>query len=214
MIEMSDDDINEFRAALFEYMNVMGDRLLGETRVSASLPPEPERFAAVNLHPSAQQAHQLGGEAIAVVIKGGIVEDIRLGNINFSIDDENATIPSEIRHTTADAEHPLVWFAGIRASALWLCWYGDTEIDAAMDGTWFNNTGPLKDGIADKYESRVDELAERFGSTPTERAWEGMWDEQLQRFDLAVCEVAAMLINGQQVTHQDVQAAVDRCRND
>jgi hypothetical protein len=208
MFETPDEDINEVRDAVLEYIDVLGDRILSETQVIAVLPPDPERFAAVNLHPSARQAHQLAGEAVAVVLKGEAVEDIRLGNFAFSADGDEIGIPSKIQHTTSDADRAFVWFAGMRASGLWLCWYGDVEIDAAMNDTWYGN------GIADQYASRVDELAERFGSSRKERAWEGMWDKQLQPFDLAVCEVAAMLINGQPVTHQDVQAAVNMCLDD
>jgi hypothetical protein len=212
MFETPDEDINELRDAVLEYIDVLGDRILSETQVIAVLPPDPERFAAVNLHPSARQAHHVAGEAVAVVLKRAIIEDIRLGNLTFSADGGEIGIPSEVQHTTSDADRAFVWFAGIRASGLWLCWYGDEEIDAAMNDTWVGNTLPTRDGIADQYASRVDELAERFGSSSTEFAWEGMWDKQLHPFDFAVAEVAEMLINGQPVTHEDVEAAVDRCR--
>lgn len=172
--------------------------------------PDPRRFVAVNAHPMALQAHQLAGQAVAVALTGGKVKHVQLGSINFCTGDE--TTPSQLRDDTGYADRPFVWFAVLRASAMWLCWYQDVDFYDAMHVSYINNTeGPSQGGIADKYESRVDELAERFGSTPLERAWEGKWDEDLEPFDLAVCEIAEMLIDGQPVTHEDVQAAVDRC---
>jgi hypothetical protein len=177
--------------------------------------PDPGRFVAVNVHPMAQQAHQLAGEAVAVALTGSTVKHVQLGSINFSTDDEGADTPWQLRHDTGYADLPFVWFAALRASAMWSCWYEDADVDTAMDVAWIDNTeGPSRDGIADKYESRFEELSVRFGSTPSQRVWEEEWHEKLERFDLAVCEVAEMLVEGQQVTHEDVQAAVDRCRND
>jgi hypothetical protein len=173
--------------------------------------PDPRRFVAVNVHPMALQAHQLAGQAVAVALIGSKLKHLQLGRINFSTDDESADIPCELRHDTGYAERPFVWFAALRASTMWLCWYQDVDFDTAMDVSWINNTeGRSRDGIGDEYEKHFEELSERFGSTPLERAWEGKWDEDLEPFDLAVCEIAEMMIDGQPVTHEDVQAAVDR----
>jgi hypothetical protein len=213
MSEKSDkDDLLAAGAGYFARM--ASERDWSETGVNTASPPgpDPERFAAVNVHPAAREAYRLAAQAVAVIVTGGKVKYIRLGNVNFSTDDESADTPSVIRHRTAHADQPYVWFAGLRASAMWLCWYEGDDIDTATEAAWYDHMGgPSLEGIADKYESRFDELVERFGSTAYERAWEGEWDEELERLDLAVCELASMLIDGQPVTHEDVQAAVDRC---
>jgi hypothetical protein len=206
------DDLLAAGAAYFA--RIMGERGWSEESVNTTPPPgpDPQRFAAVNTHPSAQQAHLIAGGAVAVILTGGTVKNLRLGNTNFSTDDESADTPSQIWHQTEHADEPIVWFAELRASAMWLCWYEDADFYDAMIVTWVDNTGgPSRKGIADRYESRFDELAECFGSNPSERGWEGKWDRQLEPLDLAVCEVAEMLIDGQRVTHADVEAAVDRC---
>lgn len=206
------DDLLAAGAAYFA--RIMGERGLSEEIVSTTLPPgpDPERFVAVNAHPSAQQAHLVAGLAVAVILTGGKVQSVRLGNTNFSTDDESADTPWQIRHRTDDADLPFAWFAGLRASAMWCCWYEDADFYDAMNIAWVDNTGGQpRRGIADRYESRVDELAACFGPAAYERVWEGMWDQELEPFDLAVCELAEMLIDGQSVTHHVVQTAVDRC---
>jgi hypothetical protein len=101
-----------------------------------------------------------------------------------------------------------VTFAGLWAEAMWTCQDEDADFYDAMYVARISNG----QGDTAKYESRVEELAARFGSDPDERAWEAQWHDQLQPLWPAVCEVAAMLVNGQLVTHEDVLAAVNRCR--
>jgi hypothetical protein len=43
-----------------------------------------------------------------------------------------------------------------------------------------------------------------------QRDWEYEWSDELDLLWPAVCEVAALLIDGQPVTHDDVLAAVER----
>jgi hypothetical protein len=216
MPEAPNQDDNLAAGAAY-FARIMGEHGWSEESVNTTPPPgpDPQRFAAVNVHPSAQQAHLVAGLAVAVILTGGKVKDLRLGHTNFSTDDESADTPWWIRHRTDGADLPFVWFAALRAAAMWLCWYEDADYYDAMHLAWIDNTGvPSRKGIADKYESRVDELAACFGPAAYERAWEGKWDLELERFDLGVCEVAEMLIDGQPLTHADVEAAVDRCRRD
>jgi hypothetical protein len=170
--------------------------------------PDPARFVAVNAHPSARHAHQLAGQAVSVAANDGTLIDVGLGSINYSTEDESADTPSFIQYRCAKADHPFVWFTGLWASAMWLYEYDDADYYDAKIVAWIDNTG----GISDKYESRVEELVARFGSNPIERAWEGDWEKELSPLWPAVCEVAAMLIDGDSVTHEVVQAAVDRRR--
>ena len=171
--------------------------------------PDPGRFFAVNAHPYARHAHQVAGHTAAVVVRGWRLREVQLGSINFSTDDESADTPWRIRHTTPYADRPFFIFSGVWASAMWTCQDEDVDYDTAMYVAW-DDAG----GITEEYESRVDELAVRFGSHPDERAWEWDWYDELYPLWPAVREVAVMLVDGQPVTHEDVLGAVNRCRSE
>ena len=166
-------------------------------------------FAAVNAHPYARHAHQVAGHAVAVVARDWELIDVYLGNINFSTDDESADTPWRVRHTTPYADRPFVTFAGVWAAAMWSCENEDADFYDAMHCAWIDNT----DGMTEEYESRVEELAARLGSDPVKRAWEWDWYDELEPLWTAVCEIAVMLLDGQPVTHDEVQAVVDRYRS-
>jgi hypothetical protein len=166
-------------------------------------------FAVFNLHPSARHAHQVAGQAVAVVYNDWELIDVHLGSINFSTEDESADTPGRVWHTTQYADRPFFIFSGVWAAAMWSCENEDADFYDAMLVARIDSP----DGLTE-YESRVDELAARFGSNPIDRAWEVEWIDKLDPMWHAVREVAAMLLDGQSVTHEDVLAAVNRCRSD
>ncbi len=171
--------------------------------------PEPNpAIAVVNAHPSAQHAYQAAGFAVAVVAKGYKIVEAHLGSINFSTDDEDADTPWEVNHTTPYPDRPFVLFASVWASAIWLCYDDDADYDTAMFVAWDDQPK-----TAEEYDSRDEELAERYGSDPLKRAWEWDWYDELYPLWPAICEVAVMLLEGQPVTHDKVQAIVDRYQN-
>jgi hypothetical protein len=168
---------------------------------------DPAKYAVVNLHPYARHAHQVAGHAVAVVVRGWRLREVQLGSINFSTDDEAADIPWRLRHTTPYADRPFFIFAGVWASAMWTCQDEDVDYDTAMYVAR-DDAG----AITEEYESRVEEFAARLGFDPNSRPWEMDWCDELEPLWPAVCDVAAMLLDGQPVAHEDVQAAVNRCR--
>jgi hypothetical protein len=142
-----------------------------------------------------------------LVARGWRLREVRLGSVNFSTDDESADAPWRIRHTTPYSDRPFFIFSGLWASAMWVCHYEDADYNDAMCAAWLDNI----EGITEEYESRDEELAERYGSDPVKRAWEWDWYDELHSLWPAICEVAVMLLDGQSVTHDDVLAAVNRC---
>lgn len=75
-----------------------------------------------------------------------------------------------------DEHRAFVTFAGLSAEAMWTCQDEDADFYDAMYVARISNG----QGDTAKYESRVEELAARFGSDPDERAWEAQWHDQLQ----------------------------------
>ncbi len=171
--------------------------------------PDPAKYSVYNAHPSAQHAHQVAGLAVAVVAKGHKFVEAHLGNINFSTDDEDADTPWRVRHRTPYCDQPFVLFASVWASAIWLCHDDDVDYDTAMFVAWDDQ--PETTG---EYESRIEELCMRYGSDPIKRSWEWDWYDELKDLWPSICEVAVMLLDGQPVAHEKVQAAVNRYRNE
>jgi hypothetical protein len=187
--------------------------------------PDPALVAAAEALATARHAHHEAGHAVAAVFAGGTLKDGWPGAADWSTDDTSADTPGGTRHHTPWELQPFVTFAGPFAEAMWTlehdddiddfyealeyAWQdkSDGDIDDFYEAAWQDNS----DGDIAKYESRVDELAVRFESDSIARAWELDWLDDLERLWSAVREVAAMLINGQPVTHQAVEAAVDRC---
>jgi hypothetical protein len=173
--------------------------------------PDPARLAAIDARATSRHAHHEAGHAVAAVAKGGTLLGVWLGTTDWSTPDGSADTPGGTLHETAWGEQPFATFAGPWAEARWSLQPDDIDyIDEALELAWLDNN----EADYTKYESRVDELAARFVSNPIERAWEAEWIDELELLWPAVCEVAAILVDGQSVTHEDVLAAVDRCRND
>jgi hypothetical protein len=170
--------------------------------------PNPAMYSVCNFHPSAQQAHQVAGFAVAVVAKGHKFVEAHLGNIDFSTDDEEADTPWRVRHRTPYPDRPFVLFASVWASAIWACYDDDADYETAMFVAWGDHID-----ITEDYEDHLEELGARHGCDPLKRAWEWDWYAELEGLWPAICDVAVMLLDGQRLTHDEVQAIVDRYRN-
>jgi hypothetical protein len=173
--------------------------------------PDAARLAAIDARASSRHAHHEAGHAVAAVMRGGTLLGVWLGTTDWSTPDGSADTPGGCLHETALPEQPFVTFAGPWAEAMWNLGHEDVidDFDWAFEIAWENNGG----GDTDEYESRVEmltEYAEELGLSPIRRAWESMWAEELELLWPAVCEVAVMLLGGQQVTHEQVKAVVDR----
>jgi hypothetical protein len=173
--------------------------------------PDPAVLAAMAGKTTARYAYHKAGHAVAALARRGRLLWISPGIVDWTRPDGWGDIPGDTEHITNDDDQPFVIFAGVWAEAMWECHVEDVHFNDAMDVAWCN--GGAGHDFA-KYESRVDELCMRYGSNPIDRAWEEEWIDELELFWPAACEVAAMLVDGQSVTHEDVLAAVDRCRND
>jgi hypothetical protein len=128
--------------------------------------------------------------------------------------DESADTGGGTQHRSRYADQPFVTFAGPWATAMWDVEHDDDvdDIYEALEYAWDDSS----DGDTDKYEKRVAELegyAAELGFSRIGRAWECNWNNELEDLWPAIREVAEMLLDGQPVTHEKVQAAVDRCRD-
>lgn len=172
---------------------------------------DPAVVAAVSARATARHAHHEAGHAVAAVARGWKLIAVWLGTVDWSKDSSSDTSGGTL-HRTPYADQPVVTFAGPWAEAMWTVEHDDDVDDfyEALEYAWSESY----DGDAIKYDSRIDELCLRYGSSPIERAWEVEWVDDLDPLWPAVCEVAAMLVDGQSVTHEDVLAAVNRCRSD
>ena len=112
-----------------------------------------------------------------------------------------------------DKSEPLADFAGPWADAMWLCQHEpDTTLDDALDLAWIDNQGDNA-----KYEQRVEQLSDKaaeLGFAPLGRGWESEWIYELEPLWPVVCEVAALLINGQPVTHETIRSLLDNLPED
>jgi hypothetical protein len=106
---------------------------------------------------------------------------------------------------SAKADHPFITFAGSWAQATWTL-----EHDAVADTDNFDDA--LAEALEDsngKYQMYVEGLeavAATLGFGPIGRGWELFWIDELEPLRSAVCQVAAMLVGGQMVTHDIVRA--------
>jgi hypothetical protein len=181
--------------------------------------PDPARIAAIDALWRSRHAHHEAGHAVAAVAKGGKLIAVWLGNVDWS-KDESADTGGGTRHRTHYADQPFVTFAGPWAEAMWTIEHDDDvdDIYEALEYAWDDNDDDDGGGgDTDKYEKRVGELevyAAELGFSRVGRAWELGWYDELEDLWPAICEVAVMLLDGHSVTHEKVQAAVDRCRNE
>jgi hypothetical protein len=201
---------------------VLGDTALGFIRTeregmntTSVREPDPARLAAIDALARSRHAHHEAGHAVAAVARGGTLIRVSLGTVDWSTPDESADTPGETEHRTTFANQPFVTFAGPWAEAMWTVEDDDDldELYEALDYAWQKNS----DGDTEKYESRIEMLsgaAEILGFSRIGRLWEVDWVDELDALWPAVCETAAMLLDGQSVTHDDVLAAVNRCRSE
>ena len=175
--------------------------------------PDAELVAAVSADTTARSAHHEAGHAVAAVFRGGELLAVHLGHVDWSTFDNSADRPGETHHRTRREVQPFVTFAGPWATARWTVEH-DPEVDdfdQALELAWNDQY----DGDGAKYRARVEKLtlaAAQLGFPSVGRycPWEYEWTQELDLLWPAVCEVAALLIDGQPVTHDDVLAAVER----
>ncbi len=103
---------------------------------------------------------------------------------------------------------PFVTFAGPWAEAMWLSQHEpDITFSDALDHAWIANQ---VDNV--KYEHLVEKLTNRaaeLGFAPLGRGWESEWIYELEPLWPVVCEVAALLIKGQPVSHETIRSLLD-----
>ncbi|MDH6248009.1 hypothetical protein [Mycobacterium sp. OTB74] len=150
-------------------------------------------------------AHHEAGHAVAVVVRGGELVSVAL--VAWSA---NPAMSGTTRHRSAQTAQPFVLFAGPWAEARWTVEH-DPDVDdlaEALSYAWENSY----DGDTDLYEDRVaklSDLADRLGLGARGRAWEFEWSNELDELWPVICQVAALLIDGQTVTHGCVRSLLD-----
>lgn len=174
--------------------------------------PDPESGAEVSRRARSSHAHHEAGHAVAAVARGGELVKVQLGQVDWASADLNADTPGGTYHRTEEENVPFVTFAGPWATAKWTIENDPDEddFDEALDAAWNNSS----DGDLDKYEQRLEMLSvtsEGIGlPLGHDQPWVPRWLDELEPLWPAICEVAALLIDGQTVTHADVRAAIDR----
>jgi hypothetical protein len=191
--------------------------------------PDPDIIRTVSARAEVRTAHHEAGHAVAAVARGGWLERVHLGHVNWTAVDFSGDEPAETHHLTRSEDMPFVTFAGPWAHAMWEVdhddtgdpatltveypdrvadrWLTDDDFSAALEYAWLD-----ADTDSAKYEDRistVDGIATQLGLGPVGRAWEICWHDELCELWPAICEVAALLIDGH-VTHDTVRAAVER----
>lgn len=176
---------------------------------------DPDRLAAVARNATARVGHHEAGHAVAAVARRGRLISVHLGQVDWLTSDPTADKPAETCHQTALHNQPFVTFAGPWAEAMWTVANEDgvDDFDEALEYAWENNV----DGDTARYENRITELrehAEELGLPVWQHVWEDAWIEELDLLWSAVREVAALLIDGQTVTHDAVLAAVEKAERE
>ncbi len=177
--------------------------------------PDPRIIAAVTAAATARSAHHEAGHAVAAVSRGGRLTDVYLRTADLSTHDDSADTPGGTVHLSHRQDAPFVTFAGPWAQAMWTVENDPDvdDVDEALDYAWDDNA----DGDTAKYQARVEILetvAAQLGFGRVGPRWEIDWDEELTELWPAICDIAALLIDGKPVSHDTVQAAIERAALD
>ena len=172
---------------------------------------DPELVAAVSARAAADTAYHEAGHAVAAVARGGTLQRIDLGYVDWSSDDTSGDRPAGTLHASHQQNAPFITFAGPWAQATWAVEVDpEKDFDEALVSVWDDNF----DGDEAKYSYIVTQLAEvsTVVGLPLHgtRPWELQWGDELEELWPAVSEVARLLLDGQTVTHTQVRAAIDR----
>jgi hypothetical protein len=183
--------------------------------------PDPAVIAAVKANATRRNAHYQAGHAVAAVARGGHVLEVCLGTADWSTFDTSGDTNAYTHHVTEWRHRAFVTFAGPCAEAMWTRHGerdGESKEPMTMDPDFWEVLDDLRlinmDFDNDDYQSQVallEKEAAQIGFSPNDR--ESYWVDELEALWPAICEVAAMLIDGEQVRHEDIRAAVDRCAN-
>lgn len=160
---------------------------------------------------TARTAHHEAGHAVAAVARDGYVTRIHLGHVDWTTDDPSGDRNGETHHASTPRNQPFVTFAGPWAEARWeMARDPQLQLRTALELAWDANG----DGDQAKYDAVVERLqatAEALGLAPIGAAWESDWCEELDELWPAVVAVAQLLIDGLDVGHSHVFAAVTAC---
>lgn len=135
--------------------------------------------------------------AVSAVHRGGRVIEILIA------DDQ-----CHVLHESSQSAQPFVTWAGIWCDARTLIETGEeSDFDIALDYALDMNC----DGDAQRYELLVEPLknvAKMLGLEPVGHTWEIDWADELDDLMPAIEAVAARLVDGARVEHNEVAAAV------
>ena len=155
-------------------------------------------------------AHHEAGHAVAAVARGGYLVEIFLGEVDWTTDGGD-DVPGHTRHQTKPVNAPFVTYAGPWATAKWTV-ENDPDVDDfdnALEYAWDD----AADGDALKYGGAVDQLnefAQQLGLGWVGAAWEADWHWELEELWPVICEIAALLLRGETVTHDDVMTSIGK----
>jgi hypothetical protein len=169
---------------------------------------------AIEANATSRLAHHEAGHVVAAVARGGELISVHLGYADWSTMELSGDIPGEAHYQINWETQPFVTFAGVWAEARWTVEHDPEvdDIDDALEYAWDNS-----DGDAAKYGERVKlftAATAHLGFPVGAPVWEWDWCEELEMWWPAICEVAALLIDGKPVTHDDVDSAIARVVDD
>lgn len=155
---------------------------------------DPKLIASIAARADSRHAHHEGGHAVAAVVKGGRLIEIVLGIADWTTSDDNDEL-GYVHHQTRWADKPFVTYAGIWAEAMWYTEHDGDDLFDALEYVMLENS----DGDTAKID-------ERFGD---DRWPEREWMADLEPLWPVVKQVAALLIDGVEVTHEIVEDLLD-----
>jgi hypothetical protein len=179
-----------------------------------------QELADIAAQAAARLAHHEAGHAVAAVTRGGRLLKVHLGKVDWTDADTSRDEPGETHHWTTGENAPFVTFAGPWAQAMWMAEHdpdlADTDCYEILGYAWddaLDGDGAKYDAAVASLEGAVSAMASVLGfpgPVHVPPSWETYWIEELQLLWSTVCEVAALLIDGQTVSHGAVLAAIAR----
>lgn len=148
----------------------------------------------------ARHAHHEAGHAVAAVTVGATITDIQLANVDWDYPGNSMGV-GKVTYRHPDryvSDHAFITFAGPWAAARWSVEHDpdvDGDLTAAEVVAWWD----AEDGDADAYAKFADD-----------DKYETAWAELLEARWPAICAVAELLIDGQTVEDDNVEAIVGR----
>ncbi|MDN4520521.1 hypothetical protein JN086_14355 [Mycolicibacterium austroafricanum] len=157
-----------------------------------------------------QTARHEAGHAVAVVVRGGYLEELLFVDPHFA--DQTAIRTGIARHRTPDEHQPFVTFAGPWAQAKWMVEHDPDvdDFDEALDFAWeWDGAEVDLDSDAARYVQRFADLAQGTDHSVDSRQWEIAWMEELEGLWPVITEVAILMLSSR-VTHAMVEEVLRR----